>query len=159
MTADEAETLEARAIEVLGPDRVVNEYIIREDAPPVTEGNVRVEQAVLFETGSAVIADAFVPTLELGVLVLNLNPQVTMTVAGHTDDVGSDEINQALSEQRAQSVVDYLVSRGVDAERLVPIGVGETEPIGDNTTEAGRQLNRRIEVDLVDLLSPRPDEG
>ena len=158
VTAEEAAVLETRAIEVLGPDRVVNEYVIRDDAPPVTEGNVRVEQAVLFETGSAAIADDFVPTLELGVLVLNLNPQVTMIVEGHTDDVGSEAINQALSEQRAQAVVEYLVSRGVDRERLVPIGLGETEPIGDNTTELGRQLNRRIEVDLVDLLSPRPDD-
>ena len=77
---------------------------------------------------------------------------------GHTDDVGGEAINQALSEQRAQAVVEYLVSRGVDRERLTPIGLGETEPIGDNTTEVGRQLNRRIEVDLVDLLSPRPDD-
>ena len=159
VTADEAEALEARAIEVLGADRVVNEYVIRPDAPPVTEGNVRVEQAVLFETGSAVIAQAFLPTLELGVLVMNLNPQVSMVVEGHTDDVGSDAINQSLSDQRAQAVVEYLVGRGVDRDRLIPVGFGETEPVADNATETGRQLNRRIEVDLVDLLSPRPADS
>ncbi len=159
VTAEEASTLEARAIEVLGAERVVNEYVIRADAPPVTEGNVRVEQAVLFETGSATIAEAFVPTLELGVLVLNLNPQVTMIVEGHTDDVGTDDANQVLSEARAQSVVEYLVGRGIDRSRLVPVGFGESQPIADNASEAGRQLNRRIEVDLVDLLSPRPADS
>lgn len=158
VTAEEGAVLEARAIEVLGPDRVVNEYLYRPDAPPVTEGTVRVEQAVLFESGSAVIAEPFVPTLELGLLVMVLNPQVTMVVEGHTDDVGSAETNQALSEARAEAVVDYLVANGLDRERLVPVGRGESEPIADNETEEGRRLNRRIEVDLLDLLSPRPTD-
>lgn len=159
VTAEEASVLEARAIEVLGPERVVNEYIIRPDAPPVTEGNVRVEQAVLFATGSAEIAEPFLPTLQLGVLVMNLNPQVTMIVEGHTDSVGSEPQNLTLSEARAQAVVDYLVGAGIERSRLIPIGFGEGTPIADNTIEAGRQLNRRIEVDLVDLLSPRPDDN
>lgn len=156
VTAEEGALLEARAIEVLGADRVVNEYLYRPDAPPVTEGTVRVEQAVLFESGSAVIAESFVPTLELGLLVMVLNPQVTMVVEGHTDDVGSAEANQALSEARADAVVDYLVANGLDRERLVSVGRGESEPIADNETEEGRRLNRRIEVDLVDLISARP---
>ena len=67
-------------------------------------------------------------------------------VVGHTDSVGSEAYNQRLSEQRAQSVVDYLVSTGVPRERLRAEGRGEMEPRDSNATEAGRQLNRRVEL-------------
>ena len=157
-TQEEADTLYERAVEVMGFDNVINEYVIRPDAPPASSGNVRVEQAVLFETGSAVIAEEFFPTLELGVLVMTLNPQVTMIVEGHTDSVGSDQLNQALSERRAQAVVEYLVSRGIARDRLEPVGFGESSPVASNDNAAGRQINRRIEVELLDLLSDRPGE-
>ena len=158
-TQAEADALYARALEVLGdPELVVNNYVVRPDAPPATDGNVRVEQAVLFATGSAAIADEFVPTLDLGVLVLTLNPQVTMVIEGHTDNVGSDASNRVLSEQRAQAVADYFIDKGVARERLIPIGFGESEPVAENTTAGGRQINRRIEVQLVDLLLPRNAE-
>ena len=152
-TQEQADELYARAIAVVGPDNVVNNYVVRPDAPPALDGNVRVEQAVLFQSGSAVIADQFVPTLELGVAVMALNPQVQMVVEGHTDSVGSDADNLALSQRRAEAVVDYLVSRGVDIERLEAVGLGETSPVADNETADGRQINRRIEVDLLDLLA------
>ncbi|MEM7093553.1 MAG: OmpA family protein [Actinomycetota bacterium] len=159
VTADEGELLVARAVEVLGIDRVVNNYIVRPDAPPVTEGNVRVEQAVLFELGSEDVTEQFLPTLELGVLVMTLNPQVTMVVEGHTDDIGTEEDNLALSERRAQAVVDYLVAQGIERDRMTPIGRGESEPIAENDSEEGRSRNRRIEVNLVDLLADRAGAG
>jgi len=69
-----------------------------------------------------------------------------VTVIGHTDSVGSDAYNQALSERRAQSVVNYLGDHGVARVRLEAVGRGETQPRTTNATEAGRQLNRRVEI-------------
>ena len=111
-TQEQADALYAAAIAVIGPDNVVNNYVVRPDAPPALDGNVRVEQAVLFETGSAVVSEEFIPTLELGVAVMALNPQVHMIVEGHTDSVGEDASNLELSQRRAQATVDYLVSPG-----------------------------------------------
>jgi len=152
-TQEQADELYARAIAVVGPDNVVNEYIVRPDAPPALDGNVRVEQAVLFQSGSAAIADDFIPTLELGVAVMALNPQVQMVVEGHTDSIGSAASNVALSQRRADAVVAYLVGRGVDLGRLEAVGLGEETPVADNNTAEGRQINRRIEVNLLDLLA------
>jgi len=76
-----------------------------------------------------------------------------MVVEGHTDSVGTEANNLVLSRLRAEAVVDYLVSRGVDAGRLEAVGFGETSPVADNDTAGGRQINRRIEVELLDLLA------
>ena len=152
-TQEQADELYARASAVVGPDNVVNNYVVRPDAPEALDGNVRVEQAVLFQSASAAISDEFVPTLELGVAVMALNPQVQMVVEGHTDSVGTEANNLAFSRLRAEAVVDYLVSRGVDAGRLEAVGFGETSPVADNDTAGGRQINRRIEVELLDLLA------
>jgi len=78
--------------------------------------------------------------------VLNAYPQTTLTVAGHTDSTGSEEYNQTLSQKRADSVKNALVQRGVAAYRINAVGYGESQPVGDNETEFGRQQNRRVEV-------------
>lgn len=154
-----AQELYDRAVEVVGEDNVVNNYIIRADAPEAVDGNVRVEQAVLFQSGSAEIAEDFIATLNLGIAVMSLNPQVTMIVEGHTDSQGSDEDNRLLSVDRAQAVIDFLVAAGIDSNRLLPVGFGESDPVASNDTAEGRQINRRIEVQLIDLLLPaEPDE-
>lgn len=75
-------------------------------------------------------------------------PDTSITVAGHTDSVGNDIYNQRLSEARAQSVANYLVSRGVPPFRISTIGYGEVMPIASNATEGGRQRNRRVELDI-----------
>lgn len=152
------DALYSRAVEVLGEENVVNEYVVHPDAPPIAgdESGIRVEAAVLFQSGSAAIAPDFIPVLELAVTLFTLNPQMTAIVQGHTDAVGSAEVNQTLSESRANAVLEYLVSRGVERERLTAIGFGLERPVADNSTEQGRQLNRRIEFDLEGLLDPRP---
>jgi outer membrane protein OmpA-like peptidoglycan-associated protein len=77
---------------------------------------------------------------------LKVNPQfVKLTIAGHTDNVGSEEFNLQLSQQRADRVRDALVDRGVDGDRLVTRGYGETRPRAPNRTPAGRAQNRRVE--------------
>jgi OmpA-OmpF porin, OOP family len=73
----------------------------------------------------------------------------TIEVAGHTDAVGSEEYNQRLSEQRAQAVKDYLVERGVAADRISVVGYGESQPRSTNDTIEGRRLNRRVEVRAI----------
>jgi outer membrane protein OmpA-like peptidoglycan-associated protein len=76
---------------------------------------------------------------------LKLQPTLRIEIAGHTDDVGDSKQNQILSQKRAQSVVDYLISAGLPRERIRAIGFGESKPIAPNTSEENRQLNRRIE--------------
>lgn len=74
------------------------------------------------------------------------NPKTAVEVAGHTDWIGSDAYNQALSERRAQSVKDYLVRKGVDGQRVTTQAFGESKPVADNRTDEGRALNRRAEI-------------
>ena len=80
--------------------------------------------------------------------MLKNNPDKKIEIGGHTDNVGSDEKNQVLSDNRANSVKAYLVSKGVEESRIAAQGYGETKPIADNKTAAGRQKNRRSELTL-----------
>lgn len=77
-------------------------------------------------------------------------PQIRVEVGGHTDARGSDAYNQELSERRAQSVVDYLVGQGIAPERLQAVGYGEAAPVADNETDEGRELNRRVELRIIE---------
>ena len=85
--------------------------------------------------------------------MLNQYGKTTVTVIGHTDSLGSNADNQVLSEKRAQSVLDYFASQNVNPLRLDAYGKGETEPRADNSTEAGRQLNRRVELLIVPVVA------
>lgn len=85
-------------------------------------------------------------------------PDANFMVAGHTCDLGSDAYNQGLSQRRAQSVVDYLVSKGVPRDRLVGKGFGEKEPVKPNTSEANREYNRRTELRFLGTGSKQPVE-
>lgn len=99
-----------------------------------------------FDTNSSVLKPGYTPTLNKIARVLNQYGKTTVTVIGHTDSVGSNAANQTLSENRAQSVLDYFAGQNVNPLRLQAYGKGETEPRADNSTEAGRQLNRRVEL-------------
>jgi len=77
---------------------------------------------------------------------LKNNPGQRVTLEGHTDSVGTDGYNQALSEKRAAAVRDYVVKRGISASRISTQGFGKTKPIADNSTDDGRAKNRRVEV-------------
>lgn len=81
---------------------------------------------------------------------LNKAANVRIEVGGHTDAKGSDDYNQRLSERRAQSVVSYLTDKGVQSERMESRGYGETEPVADNESDEGRELNRRVELKFID---------
>ena len=86
---------------------------------------------------------------------LNRYPNTDLLIVGHTDAVGTSDYNRDLSQRRAKSAADYLVKQGVQASRLRSVGRGETEPVADNETEGGRQLNRRVEIAIVANASTR----
>jgi OmpA-OmpF porin, OOP family len=105
----------------------------------MTESN-----AIYFRSGSAELDNASEPLLDTGADIAKRCPAVSFDVEGHTDNIGGRRFNQALSEKRAQSVVDYLARKGVSASRIHAVGYGETRPVASNATEAGRAKNRRI---------------
>ena len=111
------------------------------------EANKRVEpgETVLFDFDRAGLHDAGRALLDEVVEIAALCPDVAVEVTGHTDAVGDKDYNVTLSEERAKAVVAYLVSKGVESERLSAVGLGFSQPIADNSTEEGRAQNRRIE--------------
>lgn len=141
------------AAAILGADNVINNYVVDPEAGDPNLGNIRVADSVLFESGSAVIAPEFEPLLNQAVALMTIRPSVTMKVIGHTDDIGSIKLNKKLSKQRAQAVVDFIVDKGIDPGRFDAVGRGERRPIADNTTDDGRRANRRIQVQLKNLLA------
>jgi len=104
---------------------------------------------ITFATNQASIQPQFRQTLDQVAQTLGEYNQTYIDVYGHTDSTGGDAINQPLSERRAQSVADYLGSRGVQSARIATRGFGSTQPIASNDTEAGRQENRRVEIRVV----------
>lgn len=101
---------------------------------------------VSFDTGSATIKPPMRAVLDPFAASLIDDSHAQITVIGHTDSTGSDAVNGPLSVQRAQNVRDYLSGRGVAVTRVVTEGRGESEPIADNNTDAGRAKNRRVEI-------------
>ena len=105
---------------------------------------------ISFDTGRANIKPNLQPILDQFAQGLSSQPNTEIRIVGHTDSTGSDAINNPLSINRAASARDYLASRGVDSRRIQIDGRGSHEPIADNTTEAGRAKNRRIEIYLAE---------
>jgi outer membrane protein OmpA-like peptidoglycan-associated protein len=101
---------------------------------------------LFFDSGRSVLKAGARNTLSRIADQLKINDQLTVTIEGHTDSVGSDAMNQSLSEKRAAAVRDYLASRGIAANRMTVTGLGETTPVATNDTPAGRQQNRRVEL-------------
>lgn len=101
---------------------------------------------IQFETGKASIQPDSEKTLAEIVKLLQNDPELKLRVEGHTDNQGNAAANQALSEKRAQAVVAWLVAHDVAASRLTAVGLGQTKPVADNSTEEGRAKNRRVEL-------------
>jgi outer membrane protein OmpA-like peptidoglycan-associated protein len=99
-----------------------------------------------FETNSTDIKPGFYSTMDKLADVVVRYGKTTLTVMGHTDNVGSDNFNQDLSLRRAHSVAHYFESKKVDAVRMAISGKGETQPVASNASESGRQQNRRVEI-------------
>lgn len=106
---------------------------------------------ITFDVGQSAVKPAFVNTLNGVAIVVSKFNKTLVDVYGHTDSTGSDESNQLLSTQRAQSVAGYLSQTGVDPRRFRTLGFGETRPIADNGSALGRATNRRVEIQLSPL--------
>jgi outer membrane protein OmpA-like peptidoglycan-associated protein len=131
---------EAELRQSLGPDANIkntgNELVIT------------LPEAITFEFGSAVVRPAYRPTIESMSRTLQRYPDSTVSVVGHTDNVGSAAINQQLSEERAGAVAQVLIQSGTSAARLRISGRGFEMPIASNDTQAGRAANRRVEITI-----------
>ena len=104
---------------------------------------------ITFATDSSDLSPAFFDVLNSVGKVLGEYEKTVVEVAGHTDSTGSDAYNQSLSERRASSVSTYLQGQGVMAQRIITVGMGESRPVADNSSAAGRQANRRVEITMV----------
>ncbi len=102
-------------------------------------------KGINFATASAQITPKSFPVLDSAVKVLNDYPSLRIRIEGHTDNVGKPETNKMLSQNRAEAVKNYLISKGVSGDRLQTVGEGDAKPVQENKTEAGRAANRRIE--------------
>lgn len=104
------------------------------------------DSGLLFDVNSYQLRSNTRQNLEELARILNKYDDTEVLIQGHTDSTGSDDLNLTLSENRAKSVSNHLLLKGVTSERLVPMGMGEGYPVADNETNAGRQANRRVEV-------------
>ncbi|MCD4696933.1 MAG: OmpA family protein [Bacteroidales bacterium] len=105
---------------------------------------------VFFDIGKFMLRPESTPELERLHKLLNNIPRLKVEISGHTDNTGSEITNQKLSENRAKAVVEYLVRKGIGADRVNYKGYGSSEPMADNTTSKGRQLNRRTEFKIIE---------
>ncbi len=130
------------------------------EATRVDRGILVTLQDVLFTPGRTELTPSARDELEILGDFLRDHPDRSVMVEGHTDSFGNADYNMVLSERRADSVKQALVERGIEPERIVSRGYGETRPIASNVTEAGRQLNRRVEVVILaeGVEPPKPEE-
>lgn len=108
-----------------------------------------------FASGSATLPARQLPTLDRTAALLKARPELTARIEGHTDSLGSADINERLSQQRAEAVRQALIERGIEPKRLTARGAGAAEPIADNRTARGRRENRRVEI----LVSAQGDDA
>ncbi len=115
---------------------------------PDNQLKLNIPSDISFDTGRADIKPNLRPILDQFASGLSTQPNTEVRIIGHTDSQGTDAVNDPLSMQRAQAARQYLAARGVDPNRVAVAGRGEREPVADNTTEAGRARNRRVEIYL-----------
>ena len=127
--------------------------VANQGCPEITEG-VRKSlneyaKTILFDTGRSTIKDASAGVLQNIIQILNEYKYARFNIEGHTDSVGSNSLNQRLSEERAGAVRNYLIENGIASDRLESAGYGEDRPIASNNTREGRRTNRRVEINLI----------
>ena len=101
---------------------------------------------ILFETGKSIIQKESLPMIDQIYELMILDKALIVSIEGHTDNVGNPVSNKKLSDDRAKSVVNALVAKGIDKTRMSSIGWGQEKPVADNRTEDGRAKNRRVEI-------------
>ena len=125
----------------------------RRDIPldRIVVGSSVVLNNIFFESDSHQLLQASMAELNRLVIFMQENPTVAVEISGHTDSTGSAEHNQELSGKRAGAVVNYLMEKGIEANRLIPVGYGDRKPVAENDSEAGRALNRRTELKITEV--------
>ena len=150
---------------VVEPEQVqaikeVIQVAIKEEKKEIKIDFEKLAKQSLFEFNSDKISQDSYSGLDFVASFLKENPNVTVKVDGHTDNIGSAEYNQDLSERRAKSVADYIINKGVDAERVSMQGFGFSKPIASNKTAEGRAKNRRTELTFkIEQNMPADDSG
>lgn len=110
---------------------------------------VTFDSGILFATNSSTLSSKSREALSNFAASAQKNPYTNIQIVGHTDNTGSDRVNDPLSEKRAQSVLNFLASKGVSTSRMVAVGRGSHDPVASNATASGRQENRRVEVYIL----------
>lgn len=139
----------SNAFQLKNVHQLTDPYILNIGLQPISEGAKMVLNNIYFETDSYELLPESEPELLKLKELLSENPKIVVEVEGHTDDVGSSEYNQDLSEKRAMAVVRYLTDSGIDSERLSYKGFGYLNSVAENNTEEGRRKNRRTEIRIV----------
>jgi len=129
------------------------------EALPAPTSKRLVLRGVNFDFDKSDIRPDSRPVLDEAAQTLMANPQVRISVEGHTDDMGTEEYNEKLSVRRAEAVFRYLVNRGVVPERMEVVGYGESRPVADNSTESGRAENRRVELNVIKSNQENAPQG
>lgn len=116
---------------------------------PLVKGNTATINNLFFDLGKATLKPESGPELKRILQVMTENKSLVIEISGHTDNTGSDEINDKLSLERANAVKDNLLKGGIDTSRIRTKGYGKSKPKADNSTEEGRQINRRVEIEIL----------
>lgn len=126
--------------------------------PPPIEENVKIAIGVLFASGKADIKEESTSDIKKLGVFMQTYPTTTTVIEGHTDNVGSADLNKKLSERRAEAVRDYLIKNySIETNRIKAVGYGPERPVADNATAEGRKLNRRIEA-AIETVIVKPQE-
>jgi OOP family OmpA-OmpF porin len=142
----EAEDYNKIEIPALGKNETYSTIVLKiQFEPPRTFRLDNVE----FEFGKSTLTKASFSELEELLEYMTLKEDIIVEIAGHTDDVGDEEFNLKLSEERAERVRNHLISKGISPERVIAKGYGESQPIAPNNLAEGRQRNRRTEVRII----------
>lgn len=146
--------LESTAVAVVGRERVVNNFVISNRAvyDPSQPIQFSAAEPVLFTTGAARLSDQYRPLIDLAVELMEAEPTSTLSITGHTDDIGPAGANLWLSISRAEAVSTRIEQHGIERSRVTVDGRGETEPIDTNDTPEGRAVNRRVEFSIFGLF-------
>ena len=104
---------------------------------------------IIFDKNSSVIKSSFKSSLDTVVEILQKYPDNDVLVSGYTDDTGTVAVNEQLSKKRASSVASYLISKGIKSSRIKIVGRGSEDPVASNSTELGREQNRRVEIKIL----------
>lgn len=116
---------------------------------PLVKGNTATINNLFFDLGKAILKPESTPELKRILQVMTENKSLVIEISGHTDNTGSDEINNKLSLERANAVKENLLKGGIDTARIRTKGFGKSKPKADNATEEGRQINRRVEIEIL----------